>query len=431
MKIAVLKFGKEKMGGHSAVLVEMSHYCKEHNHELKCFSYTVNESKRKSWKYKSADNFEFDNFTKFDANDVISEIEQYDLLILMEPPTKAGTKEDAKIYMDIYKSIQNPIKWLLSCNIKLGFIKRTRAILEIIAESDIVSTHVEGAEWKLIADKVGKTTIKTPLFKRIDTFTDYFLNEDRDNMVLYAGRYENYKGPQYMPLISKRLFENDIKCKMIGIDRSPASFHGLLQNPEVVEKRIEVKPPYIMSEGYEEMSKSLFSFSPMNLDHCTEFLEFSQVEGIICGCIPIFHKNTKNFSYNGTKFGDIPYFAIWFDEENPDECIDEIIKVANDKELQKKYKGTAFKVIEKMFSMDNFTNAIETAMATEKNRCTVDDILKAYNWTSEDIEKYHTADTMEYFIKQDVASLESKKVMMITGKYGGSKPYDKLIENKA
>ena len=162
----------------------------------------------------------------------------------------------------------------------------------------------------------------------------------------------------------------------------------------------------------------------MNLSHCTKFLEFSQVEGVICGCIPIFHKNTKEFSYNDVKFGDIPYFAIWFDEENPDECIDEIIRVSNDKELQKKYKGTALKVIEKMFSMDNFTQALETVMKTPKNRCSVEDILKAYNWNEEEIELYNEANETEYFIKQDLLNLEKKKVMIITGKYGGAKQFE-------
>lgn len=428
MKIAVLKFGKEKMGGHSAVLVEMSHYCKNNEHDLKCFSYTVGEKKRKAWTYDAADGFEFDNFTKFDKDDIIKEIDQYDLVIMMEPATKAGTKEDAAIYFEIYKSIQNPIKWLLSCNIKQGFIKRVRDVLGAIAESDIVSTHITDAEWKLIAEKLGKPTIKTPLFKRIDEFDNYFKNEERENLVLYAGRYENYKGPQYMPLISKDLASHNIKCKMIGIDRSPASFHGLLQNPEVLEGRIEVKPPYIMSEGYEEMSKATFLFSPMNAEHCTEFLEFSQVEGIICGCIPIFHVNTKKFSHNGVKFGDIPYFAIWFDPANPLQCSQEIIEVANNKELLAKYKGTAMKVIRNMFSMDNFTKALETVMKTPKNRCSVDDILRAYNWTEDEIEKYHKADEMEYFIKHDLQSLQSKKIMMITGRYGGSKPYEKLLE---
>lgn len=427
MKIAVLKFGKEKMGGHSAVLVETKYYCDNNNHELKCFSYTVGETKRKLWKYKAADDFVFDNFCKDDKNDIIDELEKYDVLIMLEPPTKAGTKEDARIYLDIYKSVQKPVKWLMSCNIKLGFIKRTREILETLAESDIVSTHVKGADWKLIADKVGKKTIKTPLFKRIDEFKDYYNNENRENLVLYAGRYENYKGPQHMPLISKQLTESGIKCKMIGIDRSPASFHGLLQSPEVLEGRIEVKPPYVLSEGYEEMSKATFLFSPMNADHCSDFLEFSQVEGIICGCIPIFHKNTKNFSYNGVKFGDIKNFAIWFDETNPQPCIDEIKRVAANKELQKEYKSTAIKVIEKMFSMDNFTNALKEVINTPKNRCTVDDILRAYNWSDEEIATYHEADKMNLFIKHSAADIENKKIMMITGKYGGATPYEKLI----
>ena len=427
MKIAILKYGREKMGGHSAFLAELQHYCDENNHEVRCFSYTIGAKKRKQYKFEMAENFVFDEFCSEDLCQIAAELEMYDLLIMLEPATKAGTKEEGQLYTKIYSQVKNPKKWLLSYNIKLGYIKRVRDILETIAASDVVSTHSEQAEWCVIGRKSSKSWFKTPLFKRIEEYKHYFDNTDRNLEILFAGRYENYKGSHMMPLISKTLSENGIKCSMIGIDRSPASYHGLLVTDEVTSGRIDVQGPYKMTEGYERMSKSLFSFAPMKLtkDECSGILEYSQVEGIACGCIPVLHKNSQEFEYNGVKFKDIPYFAIWFDEENPEECAKEIVKVAKDESLQEAYKGVALHVLKDMYHKDNLRKTIEMVIDAPKNRCTKEDILKSFGWNQEEIELYNEADKTEHYIKQDLLNLNKKTISMITGRYGGTTPYKK------
>ena len=427
MKIAILKYGREKMGGHSAFLAELQHYCDENNHEVHCYSYSIGAKKRKQFKFEMAENFMFDEFCSEDFCQIAAELEMYDLLIMLEPATKAGTKEEGQMYTKMYTQVKNPKKWLLSYNIKLGFIKRVRDIIETVAVSDVVSTHSDKAEWCVIGRKSGKSWFRTPLFKRVEEYTHYFNNEDRNNEILFAGRYENYKGSHFMPLISKTLSENGIKCSMIGIDRSPASYHGLLVTDEVTSGRIDVQGPYKMTEGYERMSKALFSFAPMKLtkDECSGILEYSQVEGIACGCIPVLHKNSQEFEYNGVKFKDIPYFAIWFDEENPEECAKEIVKVSKDKGLQEAYKGVALHILKDMYHKDNIKRTIEEVINAPKNRCTKEDVLKAFDWNQEEIDLYNEADKTEHYIKQDLLNLNKKTISMITGRYGGTTPYKK------
>lgn len=425
MKIAVLKYGREKMGGHSALMSELQHYCNENNHSMHCYSYAVGGTKRKNYEFQLAENFVFDEFCENDVDEIVNELETYDLLIMLEPATKAGTKREGRIYTSIYTRVQNPKKWMLSYNIKLGYIKRVRDVLLTIAASDVISTHSENADWCIIGQKAGKSWIKTPLFKRVDEFVDYYNNESREVEILFAGRYENYKGSHFMPLISKQLNDAGIKCSMIGIDRSPASYHGLIVTDEVQSGNIDVKGPYAMQDGFERMSKSLFSFAPMKLtkEECSGILEYSQIEGIACGCIPVLHKNSAEFEYDGVKFKHIPYFAIWFDEENPEECINEIIRVANDKNLQKLYKGTALNVIREMYSKENLKRTIEEVMQTPKSRCERADILKSFDWNDEQISLYEKADKGEHYVKDDIPSLTKKKVNIIVGRYGGTIPY--------
>ena len=97
MKIAILKYGREKMGGHSAFLAELQHYCDENNHEVHCYSYSIGAKKRKQFKFEMAENFMFDEFCSEDFCQIAAELEMYDLLIMLEPATKAGTKEEGQM----------------------------------------------------------------------------------------------------------------------------------------------------------------------------------------------------------------------------------------------------------------------------------------------------------------------------------------------
>lgn len=429
MKLAILKFGRESIGGHTNSLNEMRIMCNEVGNEFKVFSYQPGSTKENIFNIKNFPDLDIYEFSKNDADKVVEELNTFDVIALLEPPTKNGTKEDAAVFVDIYRRADKPIHWLFSQNIKFGYIKRLREIYSIICLSDIVSTASTDYEWAQIAESMGKPWFKTPILNTLHKFKDNYNNDDREKLITYIGRYESYKGGHYMTSISKRLAENGFKCKMMGIDRSPASFHGLLQSPEVLEGRIEVSGNYIAEEASDALKISAFGFQPMNLSiqNCGGYLETAQFESIGSGCVPILHKNSQEFILNGKKLKDIENFAIWFDENNVDECIDKIIEVYNNKELLKSYKETSFREATNFLKTQNINKVVENLVKIEKNRCEVDDLLRIWNWTEEEIAKYHEADKLDKFIKQDVPLLKSKKIHIVTGKYGGSTPYDKLV----
>ena len=74
---------------------------------------------------------------------------------------------------------------------------------------------------------------------------------------------------------------------------------------------------------------------------------------------------------------------------------------------------------------DNLRKSIEQVVNSPKNRCTKEDILKSFGWNQEEIDLYNEADKTEHYIKQDLLNLNKKTISMITGRYGGTTPYQK------
>lgn len=429
MKIAVYKFGRENNGGHTTVCVDLKKFCDLHGIETHFYSYAPGRKKRKIYFNPDA-NFEFDEFCEYDAETVLNELNTFDLIILLEPPTKQGTKFDCKLFMDIYKNAK-PKKWYQYHDAQMKQTSRNRGLLEAIAYSDIISAHDENSEVAQISKKLGKSFKRIKLFRKFDDLQSSYDNEDRRKEVMYIGRFEIWKGPLYMLLIGKQLRDNNIIPSMIGIDRSPASYFQLLSNEMVEDGTIEVEGRYNFDYGFERLKNAMFSFTPTHLPNSDygNRMEYCQLESISSGCIPIFHKNQgENCKLeNGTRWIDIPYFAIWLDNENPEKTVEEIVKVANSKELQKLYKGTALKYMKDELDYSKFLQYIEDVMNTKETRCELEDALKAYGWTPEEIEKYNMADN-EFFIKHNIELLETKKIKVITGKRSSTTLFDKVLE---
>jgi hypothetical protein len=83
-------------------------------------------------------------------------------------------------------------------------------------------------------------------------------------------------------------------------------------------------------------------------------MEYTQIETISVGTIPVFDKHwgENNKTKDGKRYIDIPYSAIYSDKENLDKTTEELMKVANDVELQKKYRETSYEIVKKEFNAD-------------------------------------------------------------------------------
>lgn len=431
MKIAVYKFGRENNGGHTTVCVDLKKFCDLSGIETHFYSYAPGKKKRKTFFNQDA-NFEFDEFCEYNAVEILNELNTFDLIILLEPPTKQASKFDCKLFMDIYKNA-TPKKWYQYHDAQMRQTSRNRGLLEAIAYSDIISAHDENSEVAQIAKKSGKIFKRIKLFRKFDDFQESYDNENRRKEVLYIGRFEIWKGPLYMLSVGEKLRENGVIPSMIGIDRSPASYFQLLSNSLVENGTISVEGRYNFEYGFERLKNAMFSFTPTHLPNSDygNRMEYCQLESISSGCIPILHKDQgENCKLeNGIKWIDIPYFAVWFDNENPELAVEEIVRISKSKELQKLYKGTALKYMRQELDYSNFLNYIDDIMSTQNTRCEIDDILKSFKWNQDEIKKYNLANK-DYFIKHNLELLESKKIRVITGKRSSTTLFDKILENE-
>lgn len=430
MKIAVYKFGRELNGGHTTVCVDLKKYCDKEGIETHFYSYAPGKKKRKTFVNEDA-NFAFDEFcinSIQDSEKITDELNNFDLIILLEPPTKAASKDDALKFMSIYENAK-PLKWYQYHDAQMKQTSRNRGLLEAIAYSDIVSTHHVDSPVAKIARKCGKHVTQIKLFKDFEMFEKFYENTNRRREVMYIGRFEKWKGPTYMLDIAEKLNDANIIPSMIGIDRSPGSYHCLLSNELVQNGTIIVEGRYNFNYGFERLKNTTFAFVPTNLPNKDygDRMEYCQLESIACGAIPIMHINQgENCHLNtGKSWASIPYFAVWYDDKNPQKAVDEIINIMNNESLKSKYKGTALRYMKQELDFSKYGEYLLNNLKMTKTRCSISDVLVSYGWTSEQISTYHEANS-NYFIKCDLELLEAKNIRVITGKRGATTLYDKI-----
>ncbi|MNY33307.1 hypothetical protein D3C86_1675810 [compost metagenome] len=83
-------------------------------------------------------------------------------------------------------------------------------------------------------------------------------------------------------------------------------------------------------------------------------MEYTQIETIAVGTIPVFDKHwgENNRTRDGRRYIDIPFSAIYSDENDLQGTTDKLIEVANNPELQQKYRDTSFEIVKQEFSAD-------------------------------------------------------------------------------
>lgn len=123
-----------------------------------------------------------------------------------------------------------------------------------------------------------------------------------------------------------------------------------LDNGELTFERNHVAymlPPYNNVKALERMSKQQFGIELLLLDDrfLCDIMEYAMMEIVAVGTIPIFRKRwAELFKINGKpiiEYGE-ETGTVFFDEENPDEYVELINRLSDDKDLYDKYRHNAF-----------------------------------------------------------------------------------------
>lgn len=93
------------------------------------------------------------------------------------------------------------------------------------------------------------------------------------------------------------------------------------------------------------------------------------------------HWGDHNKTLDGRYYSEIPYSAIYSDRNNLQDTVDQIVKVANDPDLQRKYFETSYQIIKQEFDANIVLPKMFTEMLTtgkdESKYLSEEELIKA------------------------------------------------------
>lgn len=365
---------------------EMQYWCKKNDVELKIYTYD-----EKTYNRRDAHALEFTSFTRKDINIVLNEINECDVVMFSSYPGNKFEKESIK---DFYEKLVKNIT-----TIKVGFmhelnktnIDKIPYLLGIMNEMDLIYNFGEETWFsqtiskilpsKVVGERVRKFTMWFN-FDELEHYRDEVKLEDKEKKLLYLGRWTSMKHPRRVLDLGKDLLDNNIKAELIGIERSIGAKFDIYEHPNCIdmtgkepkyispEACVPVYGTYIRNEGMETLSKSLFACSfyrmPKDPEGYGDRMEYTMIEIAAVGAIPVYDKHwgENNKTLDGRRYIDIPYSAIYSDGENLKDTVDQIVKVANDPELQRKYFETSNQIVKQEFDANIVLPKMFTEMLT-------------------------------------------------------------------
>jgi hypothetical protein len=119
--------------------------------------------------------------------------------------------------------------------------------------------------------------------------------------------------------------------------------------------KVQVFGPYTHELGLELMSQSMFGCSffrlPREPHNYGDRMEYTQIEMICCGTIPVFdvHYGQNNYDDAGKRYCDTPHWAVWSDRDNLRETAETLVRIADDPVSQECFRLAAQDFVRREF----------------------------------------------------------------------------------
>lgn len=352
-------------------------------YERNGYDYKVFASKDKSWTRKNAhktDNIHQLKFAKDDeVNAMIKNINKADVAIINSLPALSLKEEAIENFKRMLSEIKVPVA-LIQHDHAMQSIRRNAALDEAIERANVIFVHSTNNDFaKYAGEKVGSQITLfgqedgTPILPfqpgmYFDEVKDRYWKtkiDIQDSMHhKWIGRTTSWKGYQEMfKYHNNFLMPNDMLTTFEGIERSPAflgfrelsEFENLLaEDPneydlsEAYGSHVHVFGPYVQEEMLERMSKVGFGYqlSRMKPHFIQRSIEYTHCEVVCTGTIPVFNKkygDVCTHRHYGKKFTECENSGtIWFDENNFDETLNQMLSLYDNPEKREKMRNEAF-----------------------------------------------------------------------------------------
>ncbi|MNM64836.1 DNA alpha-glucosyltransferase [compost metagenome] len=375
-KIAMV-FGQSIEGcGVTRTGTEAQLWCNKNGVDFTIYSYD-----ERMYNRREAHELKFESFMKDDIPNIVQQLNIYDVVIFNSYPSSKFENDTIKaFYEDLVKKITT---------VKVGFmheLNKTNTdkipyLVGMMNQMDVIMNFSEETWFSktiselLPSKKLGERVKKFTMWFNFDELEQEYRNKyslnDKERKLLYLGRWTTMKVPRRVLDLAPLLRNDDptFLYELRGIERSIGAKCDIFDHPNTLDLTgkkapeettgfVPVYGPYVRNEGMAELAKSLFGASfyrmPKAPKDYGDRMEYTQIETIAVGTIPVFDKHwgENNRTRDGRRYIDIPFSAIYSDENDLQGTTDKLIEVANNPELQQKYRDTSFEIVKQEFSAD-------------------------------------------------------------------------------
>lgn len=378
MKIAIV-FGKGLDGcGVQRAAIEMATWAKKNEVKFDVYEYTGRVFCR-------AGGQKFpDKHNKFDITQ-LDEVavrlnNDYDVVILNSyPSNKQGSQNVIDFYNKVMTKLEKPIIVGMMHEILRMNIDRIPMLMPILNRCDIIYNFSEKTNFskelsKILPSKeLGKRMRRFKMWIDLEELVSNYRNvyplENKRRTLTYVGRWTTMKDPRRLLNMYPIMKEKDPNFHLImhGIEKSVGAALDIIHQPNCFHKLnfekydwstpgVQAFGPYKYHEGMKAISESLFGCSffrlPKAPNNYGDRMEYTQIEIIGCGSIPVFDKHfgEHNVDSNGNRFIDNDHLAVWSDRENLEETCDKLISIANDPAEQLRYRESGITFVDREFN---------------------------------------------------------------------------------
>ena len=352
-------------------------------YERNGYDYKVFASKDKSWTRKNAHNTANIHQLKFakddEVDEMIKDINKADVAIINSLPSLSTNEEAIENFKRLLNEIQVPVA-LIQHDHNIQSIRRNAALDESIKRANVIFVHSTDNDFAKYAGE--RTGAQITLFSQEDgtpilPFQPGMHFDDVKNLYWktkidmqdsmhhkWIGRTVAWKGFEEMfKYHNNYLMPNGMLTTFEGIDRSPAFLHFkelsefenlLNKNPnecdlsEAYGSPAHVFGPYVQEEMLERLSKAAFGYqlSRLKPHFIQRSIEYTHCEVVCTGTIPVFNKrygDACTHRHYGKKLTECENSGtIWFDENNLDETLNQMLSIYNNPKKREKMRNDAF-----------------------------------------------------------------------------------------
>ena len=366
MKIAIV-LGRGLEGcGVTKYSVELEWWLYENN-----YSVTVYVDKSKKWARNDSHGFKnlvHVNFGKDEFEQVYEGCKSSDLIIFNSLPSVGHSEESQKSFSKLLDL--NVLKVFIQHDHNKSSLRRNVLLQESFEKSDILFAHSLTGDFADMVNTPNLFDLKKRTLNLMQPGIDFdwyrnkywkSIEEQDPKHHKWIGRTVTWKGYDLMMKFHNELMKINHLTTFEGIDRSPAymdfkayNYYDELKsdvNNTNLDDRYGQIPSvfgqYINNELLERMSLCSYGYqlSILKPKYITHSLEFTHLEPVAVGTIPVFRKEYGDaciHRYYKKPLTELDCGTIWLTNDNMDECIKTIKELSTNQNMRNEYRKLAY-----------------------------------------------------------------------------------------